>query len=120
MFSGLFAGIGLELRYMMRRSAFAAGGAVFILIGIGFLSVAGWIVLADMRDPVFASLVFGAVFFGIGLIFLGLSRRSFRASDMKAAAQAGAVAKSHEVRAAVPSMAQAFMVGLNSGLQRRG
>ena len=125
MLTGLITGLKLEAKHTARRAAFALGGFVFILIGIAVLCVAGWIVLAEMRDPVFASLVVGAVFFGIGIILLGLSRRPYRSGDIRAAAETGAMAASSSdprrqqaPAASIPPLAEAFIVGLTAGMRR--
>lgn len=119
MLTGLITGLKIEAQATMRRLSYAMGGMIFCLIGFGFLSAAGWMLLAEWRDALFATLVVGAVYFGLGLIFLGLSRRAYRAKDLRIAAEAGAAAQSDAPkRAALPPMAEAFMTGLNAGMRR--
>jgi membrane-bound ClpP family serine protease len=109
----------LEARYVAQRAAFAAAGVVFLVIGLAILGIAGWIMLAEIRNPVFASLVVGSFFCGVGLILLGLSRRAYRARDIRLAAETGAAAANPATREALPPLAEAFLAGLNAGMRRR-
>ncbi|WP_376874533.1 phage holin family protein [Albirhodobacter sp. R86504] len=56
-----------------RRSAFAGVGAVFGLVGLGFLTVAGWLVLEATRDATFAAIVLGLVYLGISIVALAIA-----------------------------------------------
>ena len=124
MFSGIIAGFQTEARFALRRLVYALGGLVFILIGLCFLIGAVWIALAELRDPLFATLVVGAIFFGIGLILLGVSRRAYRSRDIRLAAETAAVAakpgKTSVAAIAMVPVAEAFITGLAAGMRRTG
>lgn len=64
-----------SLKLSLRRAGFGLGGALLMAIGAGFLTVAAWIALAEVRDAQFAALVIGGVYFGLGLIVLALGSR---------------------------------------------
>ena len=120
MFQNLFSGIRAEARAVARRSAFAFGGAVFSAIGIAFLTAAGWLVLAELRDATFAWLICGAVYLGAGLVCLGLSRKrntndSHRAFDT---GRAGAAPIATKPDQPLPPLVAAFILGLNAGYRR--
>lgn len=57
-----------SLKMSLRRAGFGLGGAFLVLIGLGFLTVAAWITLVEMRDAQFAATVIGAVYVGVGLL----------------------------------------------------
>lgn len=119
---------------MARRAALAIGGSIFLLIGVVFVMAALWTFLADFRGPVFASLVLASLFLGLGLILLALSRRPFRARDIRVAAEtAAASAKARRPNGAsepppgtattaatlaVIPLAEAFVAGLMAGMKR--
>lgn len=105
---------------MARRSAFAFGGAVFTAIGIAFLTTAGWLVLAELRDPTFAWLICGAVYLGAGLVFLGLSRKRNTNERRRAfdPGRAGPEPLATKPDQPLPPLAAAFILGLNAGYRR--
>lgn len=51
-----------------QRSALAGVGTLLALVGLGFMTVAGWLVLEELRDATFAALVLGLVYLGLGII----------------------------------------------------
>tara|TARA_R110000868_G_scaffold237132_4_gene491340 strand:- start:84209 stop:84577 length:369 start_codon:yes stop_codon:yes gene_type:complete len=61
---------------MVRRAGYSLGALILMSIGLGFLTVAAWIYLAQTHDALFAALVIGCAYFGLGLIFLALSART--------------------------------------------
>ncbi|MGO4851421.1 phage holin family protein [Phaeovulum sp. W22_SRMD_FR3] len=79
-----------------RRGAWIAGGGVALAVGLGFATLAGWLVLETMRGPLFAALVLCCVYLGIGFVMLSLGlrhkRRVTQAERLAAAAAATASA----------------------------
>ncbi|WP_407495456.1 phage holin family protein [Pseudooceanicola sp. MF1-13] len=63
------------LKLSLRRAGFGLGGAVLMLIGLGFLTVAAWIALEEARDTQFAALVIGLGYFGLGAVVMALGTR---------------------------------------------
>ncbi|WP_460273618.1 phage holin family protein [Celeribacter sp. ULVN23_4] len=55
-----------------RRALWASVGMVLLLTGLGFLTVALWLVLSALYEGQFAALVIGLGYVGAGLIVLGL------------------------------------------------
>ncbi len=68
---------GASLRDYARRTsravAFSLAGAVFLMIGVGFLTMALWLMLEEVRDAVFAAQVIGSLYVAAGLIFFAIS-----------------------------------------------
>ena len=64
------------MRDAARRSALGATGVGLVLVGVGFLLSAAWILLAQALDALLASAIIGATLTGIGLILLGVATRS--------------------------------------------
>lgn len=69
----MFANLILSARLAAQRAAFNAFGAILLLIGIGFLTVAAWIGLAAAFGTLIAALVIGCVFVGLGLLFMAMA-----------------------------------------------
>ncbi len=72
----MFGSLRYSLSRMVRRAGYSLGALILMSIGAGFLTVAGWIYLAQTHDTLFAALVIGCVYFGLGLILLALSSRT--------------------------------------------
>jgi hypothetical protein len=67
--------MGSLIKSTLRRAGLGLGGAFLVLIGLGFLTVAAWITLAEMRDAQFAALVLGLAYCGTGLLVAVLGGR---------------------------------------------
>ena len=48
-----------SLKLSLRRAGFGLGGAVLMVIGAAFLTIAAWLALAEAQSPQFAALVLG-------------------------------------------------------------
>ena len=98
-----------------RRSAFGLLAGLALLVGIGFLTVALWIILVTAADSLTAALVIGSIYIGIALIFIAfvmsnrperpIHRSTSRPAMNKTDAMVGVVA--------------AFFEGLGAGLTTR-
>ena len=62
-----------KLAKAARRSALAGVGVLMAIVGLGFVTVAGWLVLSELRDTTFAAMVLGMIYLGVGTIALGLA-----------------------------------------------
>ncbi|MDU9005192.1 hypothetical protein QO231_15200 [Sedimentitalea todarodis] len=51
-----------------RKGAAFSAGAVFITVGVAFLTVAGWIFLSELRSELFAATILGLVYVGAAAI----------------------------------------------------
>lgn len=58
---------------LSRRVVLGLAGAVTLAVGLGFLTVSAWLVLAALNGTVFAAGVIGTAYAGIGLILLALA-----------------------------------------------
>lgn len=97
-----------SLKLSLRRAGFGLCGAVFMLIGLAFLTVAAWIALAEVRDTQFAALIIGAGYFGLGLVVAALGTR--RPYVPPAAASAGM---------SMSGLSAAFAQGFGAGAATR-
>lgn len=113
----LLTGLKLQARAAARRAGFSVIGSLFLLVGLGFLTAAGWIVLADRRDALFAALVIGGIYVGIGLIFFALASRRYVRVPV-APPPTGAYGP-RLYTYAVPALLEAFMVGISAGMVNR-
>lgn len=67
--------LSFALRRMALRAGASLAGAVLIAVGLAFFTGALWLVLVEMRDALFAALVLGGLYLGLGLIVLALALR---------------------------------------------
>lgn len=54
--------------------AFSAAG-VLAAIGVAFLTTAGWMVLSELRSPLFAATIIGAIYIGAAAIALAVGMK---------------------------------------------
>ena len=70
----MFSALGLVARNATRKAARKAGlglaAGLCLLTGAGFLLSAGWIALAAAKGAMFASLMIGLAFAGLGLVLV--------------------------------------------------
>ncbi|MFG6517949.1 phage holin family protein [Sulfitobacter sp. 1A13496] len=104
-----------SLRRALRTAMLSAGAALFLLIGLLFLTLAAWLYLITVATPLTAALILGAVYFGIGFLLLAMA-----GSDSEAAAQ-----KPREEEHASPehdglkNLVMAFLAGITAGQKAR-
>ena len=72
-----------SLRRALRTAMLSAGAALFLLIGLLFLTLAAWLYLITVTTALTAALILGAVYFGVGFLLLAMA-----GSDRAPAAQA--------------------------------
>ncbi|MGX0877065.1 hypothetical protein ACSSV4_001749 [Roseovarius sp. MBR-154] len=70
--AGLLSTMGARLRNAARATAFSVMGVIFGLVGLGFLTMALWIVLALHGGVLMAHMVIGAFYFILGLCLMVL------------------------------------------------
>lgn len=112
--------IEARISLAIQRAVFGAIGAILLLIGLIFLTVAAWIGLAGALSALSAALIIGAVYFGLGLIVFAIA--SFRKYRVKVQGSTAAAAESAPPSGGrfLPAAAQAFMVGLTAGFSASG
>lgn len=113
----LLTGMRLQAQAAARRAGFTLVGLVFLFTGLVILSVAGWMVLEQVRDALFATTVVGGAYSGLGLIFLALASRRY--TRVPVAAPHQAIPEPRFYTYAVPALIEAFMVGLSAGKSSR-
>ncbi|SIN87402.1 hypothetical protein [Vannielia litorea] len=106
----MLTGLKLSLAQGLRRAAFSAGAGLCFLVGAGFLTVAGWIYLAETTSAQTAGLVIGAIWFAAGFVLLGLA-------NLRPAAARRPHHAAHPPRPQPDGfgIAQAFLYGLEAG-----
>ncbi|MBY5972028.1 phage holin family protein [Pseudooceanicola marinus] len=111
--------------FALRRMALRAGasivGAILMLVGLGFFTVALWILLVEMRDPLFAATVLGGIYLGVGLIVLALAMRHPRRKlpygyPPAAPAPPAGVGAAGVPGATMPGLMGALMQGVGAGM----
>lgn len=70
--TGLFSGVRARLRRAARSAVFGFAAIVFGLVGLGFLTVALWILLATYESALVAHTVIGALYIVLAFSFLAL------------------------------------------------
>jgi len=109
---------------MARMSALLAGAGLMLMAGLAFLTAAGWLFLASLRDPLFASLIVGLIYCGGGLILLAIAVSGARsapgnktAEEFRTAAHEGSL--DPPSTGEFPPLLEAFIFGLNTALRLR-
>jgi len=66
-------GIEKKIAAAARKAALLSAGGVLACVGAAFLTVAAWLVLAELRSDIFAATVIGVVYMGLALIFVAVA-----------------------------------------------
>lgn len=67
-------GLGHAARRIALRSAFGVAGALCLIVGIVFLTVAAWMAISLAAGAVTAALIIGGTYTGVGLILFAVAR----------------------------------------------
>lgn len=100
-----------------RRAGLLLASGLLLATGVGFLSAAIWIVVADAWSPLVAALVLGVIYLGAGGIVLSLALPS-RPDPLSKQAQ-DAADQATAAAAPFPPLAEAFVFGLDTALRLR-
>lgn len=65
-------GIERKMERIARKGAAFSAAGVLVAVGVAFLTVAGWIVLAELRSPLFAATIIGVVYLGAAAIAVAI------------------------------------------------
>ncbi len=112
----MFSGLKIRARMAARAAALTTVGVVFGLVGLGLLTVALWILVAEHEGALIAFAVIGALYAVLSFVFIALGT-----------ARGGPPANpAHDPRAAPPpqkepfaQMAEGFAIGLQAGRAAR-
>lgn len=107
---GLVAQVRRRARNAARAAAFTVAGVVFGLAGLGFLTVALWILIATYESALVAYAVIGTLYLILGFCFMALGAQS---TDAEAALTEPAP------KDPFLQVAEAFAVGLQAGRAAR-
>ena len=91
--AGFIAGKRAEAAFLARRTGFMAAAGAFAFIGVIFVSLAVWIVLARFLGSIAASAIFGMIYLGVGFwLFRTAKRMEAKAGPQVAAGVAAGAA----------------------------
>ncbi|MBQ1203101.1 MAG: phage holin family protein [Loktanella sp.] len=115
--AGLVHDLQDRARLAARAAAFTVVGVVFALTGLGFLTVALWLALAEYENALMASAVVGVVYLVLGTVFF-LIAGSRRARSVTPSQQAAPPPMAGDYEPFL-RMAEAFSVGMAAGRAAR-
>lgn len=93
-------------------------GALFLAVGLGFLTSAAWITLVEAYSPLFAALILAGIFLGLGLVILGVA--SGKNEDEPAQSRHLQKPDEPPEPGSMSPLAEAFIIGLNAAHAMRG
>lgn len=117
---GLVSAIKDRSARAIRRALICVVGGVFVLVGLGFLTAAAWIMLEDAYSASAAALILAGIFTGIGLIALGMVSSSSKRDAGAAPRTPLNDPATPPQPGATPPLAEAFIIGFNAALAARG
>ncbi|SEM48193.1 Putative Holin-X, holin superfamily III [Roseovarius tolerans] len=112
--TGFFSTMGARLRNAARATAFSVMGVVFGLAGLGFLTVALWILLAAHEGVLMAYTVIGALYLVLGFCLMALGAQGGGAEEPRRAAPPSEPTKDPLVQ-----LAEGFAMGMQAGRAMR-
>ncbi|WP_163846802.1 hypothetical protein [Pseudooceanicola aestuarii] len=69
----MFGAFFYSIRQAVRRATFSVGAALLMSVGLGFLTAAAWIFLAQTQGAMLAALIIGCAYFGLGMVALAVA-----------------------------------------------
>jgi len=96
-----------------KKGAAGFAAALLVGVGLGFLTVAAWLVLAQMQGPIFAATILGCAYAGLGISALGLL--AFNGPARRASPPAP-----QPQDLSIAAVMEAFLVGMSAGQRTRG
>ena len=103
-----------------RRALILISGVAFLLIGIGFLTSAAWIMLEEVYSAAAASAILSGVYAGIGLVTIAIASSSAK-RELRTPERPVQQDPAETLQPGVtPPLVQAFLIGLNAALAARG
>ncbi|RFP91054.1 phage holin family protein [Rhodobacteraceae bacterium 63075] len=121
--TGFVSAIQDRARQAARATAFSVMGVVFGLVGLGFLTVALWIVVANHESALVAYSVIGGLYVVLGFILLALGAQTGGSPDTGHRSGHRHDTRDHapEAPAKEPlvQIAEGFAVGMQAGRAMR-
>ncbi|MBT9386504.1 phage holin family protein [Pseudooceanicola sp. CBS1P-1] len=106
----MFGSLRYSIDRAVRRAGYSIGAVILLVIGWGFLTVAAWLYLSTVKDAMFAALIIGCVYVGLGLILMFLASRS------RPVPMAHPAAAPPPSAASFAGLASALMQGVGAGM----
>lgn len=115
MFGQFVSTLKNDARAAARAAAFSALGGLFALVGLGFLTLALWLVLTSVESATFAATVIGVLYAAAAFILL-----AFGASGRRKGAEPSPQDRdAHTPREPFVQMAEGFAMGMQAGRSAR-
>lgn len=116
-FAGPLERARYQARVASRRIVFGAIGGFFVLIGLVFMAVALWIIMADIYGTRATAVIAGLTCMGIGFLTIAFSYRRPRTVRTDATDDGRDMSPNPTVLTAA-TLINAFVVGLRAGRYR--
>ncbi len=97
-----------------RRAGLVSAGGLFLFMGLGFLTLAGWFFLIASFPPLEAALILAIAYFGLGFILIAVGTRSNSPHPEHGRHHA------QEGQSDAPPLVQAFLYGMQAGAKAGG
>lgn len=104
-----------SVRRAVRTAMLSAGAAIFLLIGLLFLTLAAWLYLITVTTTLTAALILGAAYFGVGFLMLALAG-SDGSTARQAPQQEEPTSAEHD---GLKNLVMAFLAGITAGQKAR-
>lgn len=108
-------GIERKVKKAARKGAAFSAAALLGLVGCGFLTVAAWLVLTEMRDDLFAASIIGMVYIAGAIIAAAVGMSSPSEAQEKQAA----VQELKEELTPLQTVVLSFVQGFERGRQNK-
>lgn len=113
----MFAQIDQKIARAGRKAALGVAAFASLAVGAGFLTLAAWIWLVTLTDPLVASIVIGCIYLGVGFILLACVK--LLGGPVAAAPRPQAAASDPPATPDMPPLMAAFIHGMQAGAQSR-
>ncbi len=95
-----------------KRAALSTLAGLMMIVGLGFLTTALFLLIASTQGALFATAVIGAIYFGLGLILMAVALPSRRHVPQHPPAM-------HTTASMIAQVTEGFVTGLNAGRAAR-
>lgn len=94
-----------------KRAAWSVGGILFAAVGLGFMTAALWLVLLTVVTPLYACVVLGLIYLGLGCISFAAAAMTGKPHDV----DVYKTAEAPKTGVNAPPLVEAFLYGLQAG-----
>ena len=114
MLSGVMHHLRGSIRRAARTAMLSASAALFLFIGLLFLTFAAWLYLLTVTSAMMAALILGAVYLGVGFLLLAIAGSSQQVPPPQA--EESQAASEHD---GMKNLVLAFLGGITAGQKAR-